>query len=521
VEPGQPEASSSKAWYLPYLRIAKRVDRSFLAFAPFFWFYPPKSADSRRRLSAGFESADPGCGFHPRGCAVDLKALDSQISRATAAFYETGGIFALATEDKAFLRCVGDILLECGRSRDETFQFDDFGLYAKKMDQIFNKGYARIILFAESRLKHRHCAFDFQNIKYLYGNSCLVVCLTSNPTKEVSSLYYELGADSIIVKPASMAEVGRKLYRLFEDDKSDRIVARCREKIKQGAVQEASELAQELANGQKSRSRGLTLLGEVFREKGETEKARKAYLKAHSQAPEYLEALQGLVDMAQTDEEKLDYLRKLDAISPMNYSRKIDIGKLHAAMGDMDKADELFEEAVSVLDHFNMTRKADAISVIADFYKSIDINKSIQYMKSVIRMKKDRLGPDDYWMFNEIGLSLRKEGRWAEAIEYYGMALDIGEDAGIYFNIGMAYQQGNKYFKAIENMKKAIRIDPDLFHSTPSVPFNLGMAYANSKSFDKALYFLEEALNQDPEHGPSRRLLPKVREKVQQGGKKA
>jgi tetratricopeptide (TPR) repeat protein len=223
--------------------------------------------------------------------------------------------------------------------------------------------------------------------------------------------------------------------------------------------------------------------------------------------------------MADNEDERLEHLAKLDAISPLNYSRKIEIGKLHAAKGDIDKAEELFEAAVSVLDHFNLARKADAVSTIADFYKSIDINKSIQYMKSVIRLKKDRLGPDDYWMFNEIGLSLRKQGRWEEAIEYYGMALDIGEDGGIYFNIGMAYLQGNRYFKAIENMKKAVSIDPNLFTSTPSVPFNLGMAYANSKNFDKALFYLEEALSIDPEHGPTLQLLPKVRERLRKEGK--
>jgi len=450
---------------------------------------------------------------------VDLKNLDSRTARAIAAFYESGGIIALATEDKPFIRGVGEILTECGLGRDQYFLFDDFALYAKKLDQIFDKGFARVVLFAESRLKHRHCYFDYQNIKYLYGNSCLVVSLTPNPTKEVSSLYYEMGADSIVVKPASMAEVGRKMLDLFDDDKNARIAARCREKVKQGAVQEALELAQELANSQKSRSRGLTLMGEVFREKGEADRARKAYAKAHSLAPEYLEALQGLVDMADNEDERLEYLAKLDAISPLNYSRKIEIGKLHAAKGDIDKAEELFEAAVSVLDHFNLARKADAVSTIADFYKSIDINKSIQYMKSVIRLKKDRLGPDDYWMFNEIGLSLRKQGRWEEAIEYYGMALDIGEDGGIYFNIGMAYLQGNRYFKAIENMKKAVSIDPNLFTSTPSVPFNLGMAYANSKNFDKALFYLEEALSIDPEHGPTLQLLPKVRERLRKEGK--
>jgi tetratricopeptide (TPR) repeat protein len=312
-----------------------------------------------------------------------------------------------------------------------------------------------------------------------------------------------MGADSIIVKPASLDEITKKILTLFDDNKDAQTVAKCREKIKLGDIQEASQLAQTLTTTLKSKSRGFTLMGEVFREKGDHKQARKCYRKAHSLSPDYLEPLHGLVEIAQNEDEKLDYLEKLDKISPMNSSRKIEIGKMYASRGKVDQAEKYFKSAVTALNHIHTATKASAVSDIAEFYKEIDINKSIQYMKAAIRLKKDRLGPGDFGMFNEIGLSLRKQGRWEEAIDYYRMALNIAENPGLYFNIGMAYMQGKQYLKSIDHMTKAIHMDSGLLDSSPFIPSNLGIAYAKTKNFDQALLYLEKALELDPEHGPS------------------
>ncbi len=64
--------------------------------------------------------------------------------------------------------------------------------------------------------------------------------------------------------------------------------------------------------------------------------------------------------------------------------------------------------------------------------------------------------------FNELGIELRRNGMYDDAIENYERAIKISpEDEVLYYNIARAYKGKGENKSALEVLRKALEIDPD------------------------------------------------------------
>jgi len=143
--------------------------------------------------------------------------------------------------------------------------------------------------------------------------------------------------------------------------------------------------------------------------------------------------------------------------------------------------------------------------------KELDPDRSLKYMSKAMEIKKGNFSKEDLWMFNEIGLNLRKQGKWEEAISHYSNALEVSrDDGGILYNIAMAYLQGKKYYKAIQNVEKAIENNPDLLGVDANIPYNIALIYYNAGKFPEAQQYAKIAQVNDPGHVHSTSLLKKI-----------
>ena len=116
---------------------------------------------------------------------------------------------------------------------------------------------------------------------------------------------------------------------------------------------------------------------------------------------------------------------------------------------------------------------------------------SSQYIAKAIQVKGSNLSRKDLWMFNEMGVTLRQQNKWEEAIEYYKKGLEIAPlDAGLLYNIGMACAQGKEYYKALEYFQKSIEIKPEIINERPSIPFNIGKVYFQINNLPEAYKLL-------------------------------
>ncbi len=64
-------------------------------------------------------------------------------------------------------------------------------------------------------------------------------------------------------------------------------------------------------------------------------------------------------------------------------------------------------------------------------------------------------------LFNEFGISLRKNKMFKQSIEYYNKALELSKvDENLYYNVARAYFDNQEYDKTVENLLKALEMAP-------------------------------------------------------------
>jgi tetratricopeptide (TPR) repeat protein len=160
-----------------------------------------------------------------------------------------------------------------------------------------------------------------------------------------------------------------------------------------------------------------------------------------------------------------------------------------------------------------MAQVAAMTEKIAISLQDSDPVQAEKYLRKCLEMKGKDLSVDDISTFNQLGISLRKQGRWEDAITEYQKALQIAPGAeGLYYNIGMAYAEGKDYEAAIKNMQKALSINPNLPRGSVTLAYNMGRVFALGFTRDKALQCLETALELDPGFEPARKALEKLHE---------
>jgi tetratricopeptide (TPR) repeat protein len=70
--------------------------------------------------------------------------------------------------------------------------------------------------------------------------------------------------------------------------------------------------------------------------------------------------------------------------------------------------------------------------------------------------------PRVVYVYNRLGIALRKQGKYLEAIGKYKKALDIDpEDYNVHYNLGRAYMEASMISDAKKQFKEAARINPD------------------------------------------------------------
>jgi tetratricopeptide (TPR) repeat protein len=133
---------------------------------------------------------------------------------------------------------------------------------------------------------------------------------------------------------------------------------------------------------------------------------------------------------------------------------------------------------------------------------------SEKYLSKVIESKGRGLGKDDIILFNRLGIALRGQGKWREAIENYSRALEISpDDEGLYYNMGMAYFDGGDKRMAAKCFDSALEKNPLFYKTSEGASLNLGTIYSEIREPEKAIEFLKNALALNPANATARRRL--------------
>ena len=252
-------------------------------------------------------------------------------------------------------------------------------------------------------------------------------------------------------------------------------------------------------------------MGDALRVSGNSEQAQMAYERASKFNDNYLEPLQKLVELAkETGQQDMQfkYLKRLDELSPLNAQRKVELGQLQVAMGNPEAAKQLFDTAVSRAYKDAISQVAAMTEQIAMTLQDSDPVQAEKYLRQCLEMKGQNLSAEDLSTFNQLGISLRKQGRWQDAIVEYKKALKLVPNSGVlFYNIAL-----NDL--AVNSMLKALSLDGALPRSSPNIALNMAKVFSRGYPLDKAQKCLEITLELQPENSEAQNLLCDIRAKL-------
>ena len=124
------------------------------------------------------------------------------------------------------------------------------------------------------------------------------------------------------------------------------------------------------------------------------------------------------------------------------------------------------EEFLSAEFEFNKAVKIDQKNVRANYglgkayLGQGETEKARETFKKLVDID-EVTDPRHKHIFNNLGIDLRKQGMFAEAVRHYKRALDLSQsDENLWFNLGRALFEGGRYKQAAPVFKKALELNP-------------------------------------------------------------
>ena len=359
------------------------------------------------------------------------------------------------------------------------------------------------LIFLERSIGGQDLSFLVGQIKQAFKTLKIIV-LTSDVQRDRLMLLHEVGADNFIAKPVSANTLIEKMaFTLKPQSKLGQVIDVAKKLLYQKKYDLALAACQKVLQLKPGSAAAFLVMGDVFRATQQYDKARMAYESAAKSADLYLAPLQRLAEMYEEIgdiEQQVRYLEKLDSISPLNVNRKVSLGEAHLASGNVEKADAFFERAVVQMNREAADGLSALSSRIANIYGERDPEKAEKFLRSSLEAKGKRLGREDLSLFNQLGISLRRQGRWQDAVTEYKRAIKIApDDPTLYYNVGMAFAEGADFIQAKANLVKALDLEPEMVKSSASIACNCGAVFLQSGDRNRATQFFQMALEIKPD----------------------
>jgi tetratricopeptide (TPR) repeat protein/CheY-like chemotaxis protein len=361
----------------------------------------------------------------------------------------------------------------------------------------------RILVFIERELAGKPTTDIIKYVKQDHPDVLFVV-LTTEMEREKLILLHEVGADNIITKPIAPDTLIEKIaFTVKPRGQIGELIDEGKKLLAIGQYEDAEEKARQVLDLKAQSPAGLILQGDALKGQGKIEQALDSYKQAEKSAKLFLEPLKKIAALHRetgNTAEEIRLLERLDKLSPLNVDRKIDIGHGYIRMGDTKKARFVFDEAIKVATREAMESLSRVSREIAQICLDVAPELSERYLRRTLEAKKGFLDKSDIETFNRLGITLRKQGRWEDAIKEYRQALKISPtDGNLYYNIAMAHMEGRQLLDAYNFLTKALSLSPDIYKAGEPVCLNIAAIYRKAGKNELAKDFLKKALELNPD----------------------
>jgi tetratricopeptide (TPR) repeat protein len=436
---------------------------------------------------------------------------------AVVAFLENRGRFVLLTDDALFLQLLRGILnsLVGIAGSDGIAYLDDPGRLDEVVAATREEGRVPFLML-DRRMNGADQSAVLKRARATHQDVPILV-LTGETERNMVAYLHELGATGFVVKPVSAKTLTERIAAaLGPRDGKGRRLEDVNGLLEAGRPGDARKILQSMLDEHGDDPKVLVALGDCALAMGNPAAAKGAWLKASGLAEFFLVPLRRLADLAEREgdlELSLKYLERMDALSPLNPERKVDMGEINLNLGNEGEADRLFGDALS------RARKTPGHGIyemaerVAAVYAEKAPEKATEFLRKAIDAKHGRIGREDVRIFNKLGVSLRRQGRWREAVAEYRRILEVAEDEPvIHYNLGMAYTEGGMHQEARKCMDRVLALDETLPRSSAMVACNMGEVFHKCAAMQKAKWCLGIAVELDPDHRKAKTLLAAIKD---------
>ncbi|WP_235731768.1 tetratricopeptide repeat protein [Fundidesulfovibrio putealis] len=363
----------------------------------------------------------------------------------------------------------------------------------------------------EREINGKYCHDLVQFLKNQYPD-VLIIILTTEVAREILIYLHEIGANNVITKPISPDMLIEKIaFTVKPRGQIGELIEAGKKLNETGKFDDAATLARKILEIKPGSPAALLVLGDSFKGQSRMDEALNAYMEASRNGKLFLDPIKKIAELHKITgnvREETKYLERLDRLSPLNVDRKISIGDNYMSLGERDKAVEVFDDAIKLATKEAMAQVGRVTRTIAEHCISNAPELSEKYLRQSLDSKKGALDKSDIETFNRLGITLRKQGKPELAIEEYRKALKIApNDAGLYYNMAMAYSEGRQFQDAFNFLDKALSINPDLWNASETVCFNIATVFYRAARKEQATEFLQKALAINPNFERAKAML--------------
>jgi tetratricopeptide (TPR) repeat protein len=376
------------------------------------------------------------------------------------------------------------------------------------------KNNKRPFLFVERFLKARATTDFIESVKGMHKD-LLCIVLSSEVEKGMLVYLYEVGADNFIIKPLSEETLVEKVaLTLKPQTKIGDLIEQAKRAIEDQREDEAIKITEQILDLKPNSAAALMLRGDCFSRLGNKDKAVESYKQAHTSARMFIEPLKRLAGFYSQEGDlrtQIEYLDKLDKLSPMNVRRKLELGQLHLEAGSAQEAERYFDEAMGAATREAQSTLADVATNIVELCTEKEAAIAEKFCRKALELKKEMLSSADLEIFNRLGIALRRQGKWKEAVTEYVRAMKIApKDPVLHYNMCMAMMEGKEYREALKELKKALRYDPQFFAGSASIIFNIALVFLHNGDAKQAKEYFRLSISTDPHFKAAGRMLSQM-----------
>jgi len=180
------------------------------------------------------------------------------------------------------------------------------------------------------------------------------------------------------------------------------------------------------------------------------------------------------------------------------------IAQTSTLLKKQNNAIEYAHKALKLSKELNdITRQSEALNIFAYIYFSVDdYKKAIYYLKEYVKVQKDKKNIElasGYNNLSECYLKLKKMDSakyfLTQALPFFIKLNKKERLAMIYNNMGEIDKELNNHVQAIDNFKKAISLNEELFTNNISAYINLADIYAVKSQYNDSQINYKKALN--------------------------